>query len=83
MKNCGPPDVSARLAMYRATRGRLGGRMIGLDVVLLTTTGARSGAPRTMPLCTLRDGDRFVLIASAGGSPSAKSISSCGTASRF
>jgi len=36
-------------------------------VLLLTTIGARSGQPRTTPLGYSRDGDRFVVIASAGG----------------
>jgi deazaflavin-dependent oxidoreductase (nitroreductase family) len=38
-------------------------------LVLLTTTGARSGQPRTTPLAYSRDGDHLVIIASAGGAP--------------
>jgi deazaflavin-dependent oxidoreductase (nitroreductase family) len=38
-------------------------------VLLLTTMGAKSGQPRTTPLGYSRDGDRLVVIASAGGAP--------------
>jgi deazaflavin-dependent oxidoreductase (nitroreductase family) len=53
--------------LYRASGGRIGARLWGLDVVLLTTTGRASGRPRTVPLCTLRDGESFIVIASYGG----------------
>ncbi len=45
------------------------GWFVGRDVLLLTTTGARSGEPRTIPLAYSRDGDRFVVTASKGGAP--------------
>jgi deazaflavin-dependent oxidoreductase (nitroreductase family) len=47
-------------ALYRGTRGRvsLTGR---LPVLLLTTTGHRSGKPRTVPVFYLRSGDSFVI----------------------
>ena len=38
-------------------------------LVLLTTTGAKSGQPRTTPLAYSRDGANLVIIASAGGAP--------------
>ena len=53
--------------LYRASGGRIGSRIWGLPIVLLTTTGRVSGRPRTVPLCSLRDGERFVVIASYGG----------------
>ena len=53
--------------LYRLSGGRIGSRVWGLPVVLLTTTGRRSGKPRTVPLCSLRDGDDVVVIASYGG----------------
>lgn len=53
--------------LYRASAGRIGGRIWGLRVVLLTTTGRRSGKQRTVPLCSLHDGDDVVVIASYGG----------------
>jgi len=49
---------------YRATRGRVGGRLGGLPMLLLTTTGRKTGKRRTR----LRDGDDLVLVASNGGS---------------
>lgn len=54
--------------LYRRTGGRLGGSFVGgAAVCLLTTTGRRSGEPRTMPLLYLRDGDDIVVVASKGG----------------
>jgi F420H(2)-dependent quinone reductase len=53
--------------LYRVSGGRVGGRVWDLPVVLLTTTGRRSGKPRTVPLCSFRDGDDVVVIASYGG----------------
>ena len=53
--------------LYRASGGRIGGHAWGLRVVLLTTTGRRTGKRRTVPLCSLRDGDATVVIASYGG----------------
>ena len=55
-----------RLA-YVASGGRVGSRIWGLEIVLLTTRGRRTGRARTVPLCSLRDGDSFVVIASYGG----------------
>jgi deazaflavin-dependent oxidoreductase (nitroreductase family) len=53
---------------YRLTGGLIGGRVGGLPVLLLTTTGRKSGRKRTMPLVYLADGDDMVVIASNGGS---------------
>ena len=54
-------------ALYRLTGGRVGRSAGGLSHLLLTTTGARSGLPRTVPLTYLPDGENFVLVASNGG----------------
>ena len=54
---------------FRATEGKTAGRFTGRPLLLLTTTGARSGQPRTVPLLYTRDGDRIVVIASKGGEP--------------
>ncbi len=54
---------------FRSNAGRLGGAFEGAPMCLLTTTGAKSGQPRTHPLAYLRDGDRYVVIASKGGAP--------------
>jgi deazaflavin-dependent oxidoreductase (nitroreductase family) len=53
--------------VYRATNGWLGGRIVGAPVLLLTTTGRRSGAERTVPLLYLEDGENLVVVASNGG----------------
>jgi len=53
--------------LYRLSGGRVGGRLWNLPVVLLTTTGRKTGKRRTVPLCSLRDGDDVVVIASYGG----------------
>jgi deazaflavin-dependent oxidoreductase (nitroreductase family) len=55
---------------FRANRGRiLRGPFAGRTLLLLTTTGARSGRPLTKPLGFTRDGERYVVIASKGGAP--------------
>jgi deazaflavin-dependent oxidoreductase (nitroreductase family) len=41
----------------------------GRTVLLLTTTGAKTGEPRIAPLVYTRDGDRYVVVASKGGAP--------------
>jgi len=53
---------------YRMTGGLVGGSLGRLPVLLLTTTGRKSGKKRTTPLVYLADGDNFVIIASNGGS---------------
>jgi deazaflavin-dependent oxidoreductase (nitroreductase family) len=53
--------------LYRLSGSRIGGRIWGLPVVLLTTTGRLSGKKRTVPLCSFRHGDDVVVIASYGG----------------
>jgi hypothetical protein len=45
------------------------GRWATQPLLLLTTTGARSGPPRTTPLLYCTDGDHFVVFASKGGEP--------------
>ena len=55
------------LAVYRLSRGRFLSRVVGMPVLLLTTTGRRSGKARTTPLTFFRDGTNLVVIASNGG----------------
>ena len=57
------------IAEFRANGGQVGGQFAGAPMLLLTTTGARSGQARTSPLVYTTDGDRFVIIASKGGAP--------------
>ena len=62
--------------LYRRTGGRIGGRLLGMEQVLITTTGRTTGTRRTTPVCAFpfeeRDGGggtdgRVVLVASDGG----------------
>ena len=55
------------IAQFRANGGQVPGRKY--PVILLTTTGAKSGLPRTTPLNYSIDGDRIVVIASKAASP--------------
>lgn len=57
------------IAEFHENAGVVGGWFEGQDIVLLHTTGAKSGKTRVNPLVALPDGDRVVVIASAGGQP--------------
>ncbi len=61
--------VATHVALYRATRGRIGSSMMGGKVLLLTTTGHKSGKRRTVPVMQFDDGGRRFVVASAAGSP--------------
>lgn len=54
---------------FRANGGKVGGMFEGAPMLLLTTTGAKSGQPRVSPLVYSTDGDRMVIMASKGGAP--------------
>ncbi len=61
----------ALIVDFRAHDGSVtSGPFKGRPVLLLSTTGAKSGLPRLAPLVYTRDGDRYVVAASKGGSPS-------------
>ena len=53
--------------LYRLTRGRMFGRIADSPIVLLTTTGRKSGQRRTAPVIFMRDGDSIVVIGSNAG----------------
>ena len=55
--------------VYRLSRGRILGKTSNVPILLLTTTGRKSGKARTAPLLYREDGDAFVVIASFGGQP--------------
>ena len=54
---------------YQETDGEVGYLWNGATILLLTTTGRRSGQPRTTPLIFARDGDDYLVVASMGGAP--------------
>ncbi len=54
---------------FRANAGKVGGPFDGAPLLLLSTTGAKTGTGYTTPLLYLPDGDRFVIFASKGGAP--------------
>jgi deazaflavin-dependent oxidoreductase (nitroreductase family) len=53
--------------LYRMSRGRIGGRVGRAPVLLLTTTGRKSGQQRTAPVLYMRDGEQLVVIGSNAG----------------
>jgi deazaflavin-dependent oxidoreductase (nitroreductase family) len=55
---------------FRANHGKLSGPMAGRTLMILTTTGAKSGKERTTVLGFGKAGDRYVVIASGNGAPS-------------
>jgi deazaflavin-dependent oxidoreductase (nitroreductase family) len=60
----------ALIEEFRANHGQLSGPMAGRSLMILTTTGARTGQPRTVVLGYGRRGDRYVVIASGNAAPS-------------
>jgi deazaflavin-dependent oxidoreductase (nitroreductase family) len=54
---------------FRANHGQVGGPFTGAPMLVLTTTGAKSGEARVNPLVYLADGDRLVIFASKAGAP--------------
>src|SRR6266571_8130919 len=54
---------------FRANGGKVGGMWEGRPLLVLTTTGAKSGRRHTTPTMYLRDGNRLLVFASKGGAP--------------
>jgi deazaflavin-dependent oxidoreductase (nitroreductase family) len=67
------PDITLlneeHVRRYRETNGEVGYLWNGVTALLLTTTGRRSGEPRTTPLIFARDGADYLVVASQGGAP--------------
>ena len=57
------------ISEFRANKGKVGGQLANMPVLLLTMTGAKSGRTITKPLVYTTDGDRIVIIASFAGAP--------------
>jgi deazaflavin-dependent oxidoreductase (nitroreductase family) len=64
-----PAWIAEHMKKYLATNGADGHIWNGVPTLLLTTTGRKSGATRTLPLIYGRDGDRYLIVASRGGAP--------------
>jgi len=67
------PDYSLfgdeHVRQYEATAGKVGHDWNGTSVLILQTTGRKSGQPRKFPLIYGRDGSDYVIVASKGGAP--------------
>lgn len=61
--------VKGHVLLYRWSRGKRGASINGMPVLLLTTRGRKSGAPRTVPVVPFVEGDQTYVIASMGGQP--------------
>ncbi len=55
--------------LYRGSGGKWGRTFFGSPILLLTTTGRKTGRSRTWPLTYLSEGNRLIVIASNGGQP--------------
>ena len=55
---------------FRANGGKVGGYFAGKSLLLLHTTGAKSGEERVNPVACIKDGEHLIIIASKGGAPS-------------
>ncbi len=68
-----PPDVTLlgaeHVRRYQETDGEVGYVWNGVPILLLTTTGRKSGELRTTPLIHGRDGEDYLVVASMGGAP--------------
>jgi len=74
VRNYLPSPVEAarrQVEHYEATAGKTGGTHCGLPVVILTTTGARTGALRKTPLMRVECAGSYAVVASSGGTASA------------
>jgi deazaflavin-dependent oxidoreductase (nitroreductase family) len=67
------PEVNdfnrAIIEEFRANGGKVGGQFEGAPMLLLSTTGAKSGERRTTPVVYQADGERLVIFASKAGAP--------------
>jgi deazaflavin-dependent oxidoreductase (nitroreductase family) len=63
--------VREQVALYESSGGAQGTtlRDTGLPVIIVTHSGNKTGAIRKTPLMRVKDGDRYVLVASLGGAP--------------
>jgi deazaflavin-dependent oxidoreductase (nitroreductase family) len=63
-------DFNSRIIReFQANGGEVSGQFVGAPLLLLTSTGAKTGAQRTNPMMYLADGERLVVFASKAGAP--------------
>jgi deazaflavin-dependent oxidoreductase (nitroreductase family) len=66
----GTDDFNEKIiAEFRANGGKIGGRFEGAPLLLLHTTGAKTGRSRVKPLAYRRDDNRLVVFGTKGGAP--------------
>ena len=58
----------SNIVLYRWSKGRFGGKMEDLPVLILHTVGRKSGKPRQSPLLYIQDGENYAIVGSRGGS---------------
>jgi deazaflavin-dependent oxidoreductase (nitroreductase family) len=60
---------NAIIEEFRANKGKVGGQFTEMPLLLLHTSGAKSGLPRINPVAYIADGERFAVVASKAGAP--------------
>ena len=58
---------SINICLFRLSKGRVGGTIFGAPVILLTTSGRKTGTRHTKPLLALEDGESWIIVGSRGG----------------
>jgi deazaflavin-dependent oxidoreductase (nitroreductase family) len=61
--------IALNVSLYRLSGGRLMGKMGAAPILLLSTTGRKSGQKRTVPLLYVKEDQSFALVASFAGAP--------------
>ena len=61
--------VRDQVELYEKSNGTEGNTVSNFPVIIVTNSGRKSGAVRKTPLITVKDADKYILIASQGGSP--------------
>lgn len=75
MRTCWRCELTTRnhnqavIEEFRSNQGKVGGRFEGAPVLLLTTTGRKSGVKRINPMMYQQEGDTLYVFASKGGAP--------------
>lgn len=59
--------INTHIFLYRLTGGRIGGRLAGIDHLLLTTTGRKTGKARTIPIACMQHNGNLVIVGSNNG----------------